>query len=109
MRRPALRCCATMVRDHGPMRARTTTRCSSLGLAALVLLACADALHGPAPASGGRCDSAATVVKLGRLVDPLDGSVLVGALVVVVGERITHVGTDPAAVPCGAAVVDWSA
>jgi imidazolonepropionase-like amidohydrolase len=59
--------------------------------------------------TGDPCESDDTVVKLGKLIDPVDGSVIEDALVVVHADRIVYVGTDEAQVPCGATVVDWSA
>jgi imidazolonepropionase-like amidohydrolase len=60
-------------------------------------------------ASGGPCMSEDKVIKLGKLVNPEDGSVIENAIVTVQGDRISYVGADQAQIPCGAAVVDWSA
>lgn len=60
-------------------------------------------------ASGGPCMSDDKVIKLGKLVNPHDGSVIENAIVVAQGDRISYVGTDQAQAPCGATIVDWSA
>ena len=49
-----------------------------------------------------------TVVRAGRLVDPEKGTVLTNQTIVVDGEKITAVGSDPP-VPAGARVIDLSA
>ncbi|WP_434418874.1 amidohydrolase family protein [Nannocystis pusilla] len=59
--------------------------------------------------SGSSCESADRAVKLGRLIDPLDGSVLAPAIVIVREDRIVAVETDEARIPCGAQIIDWSA
>ncbi|MDC0723179.1 amidohydrolase family protein [Nannocystis bainbridge] len=56
----------------------------------------------------GACESDDRAVKLGRLIDPLDGSVLEPAIVIVHADRIVAVTSDEAAIPCGAEIVDWS-
>ncbi len=90
--------------------ARTPSRALRPALAALALVGCGE-LAPPAAAAdtGRRCVSDATVIKLGKLIDPVDGGVLEDALVVVRGDRIVSVGVDPRDVPCGAASIDWSA
>ncbi len=59
--------------------------------------------------TGDPCDSDDVAVKLGKLIDPLDGSVIEAAIVVVHADRVVYVGTDEDQIPCGAEVVDWSA
>ncbi|MCY1009067.1 hypothetical protein OV079_26600 [Nannocystis pusilla] len=62
-----------------------------------------------ASTSGRTCESAERAVKLGRLIDPLDGGVLAPAIVIVREGRIVAVETDEAKIPCGAQIIDWSA
>lgn len=57
----------------------------------------------------GSCESADRAVKLKRLIDPLDGSVIAPAIVIVHEDRVIAVETDEAKIPCGAEVIDWSA
>ncbi len=57
----------------------------------------------------GGCGSGDRAVKLGRLIDPADGSVLSPAIVIVHGDRVIAIETDEAKIPCGAEVIDWSA
>ena len=57
----------------------------------------------------GACESDDRAVKLARLIDPLDGSVIAPAIVIVHGDRVIAVETDEAKIPCGAEIVDWSA
>ncbi|MCY1063130.1 amidohydrolase family protein [Nannocystis sp. RBIL2] len=54
------------------------------------------------------CESDLRAVKLARLIDPADGSVLEPAIVIVQDERVLALATDEAEIPCGAEVVDWS-
>ncbi|PCC75348.1 Imidazolonepropionase [Nannocystis exedens] len=54
------------------------------------------------------CESGSRAVKLARLIDPADGSVLEPAIVIVHEDRIVAVETDEAEIPCGAEVIDWS-
>lgn len=54
------------------------------------------------------CESDLRAVKLARLIDPADGSVLEPAIVIVHEERVVALETDEAEIPCGAEVVDWS-
>lgn len=57
----------------------------------------------------GSCETEDRAVKLKRLIDPLDGSVIAPAIVIVHGDRVVAVETDAAKIPCGAEVIDWSA
>jgi imidazolonepropionase-like amidohydrolase len=52
--------------------------------------------------------SQATVIRCGRLLNPVDGSITANAMVIVRGERIEQVGTG-LRVPDGAKVIDLSA
>ncbi|MCY1059193.1 amidohydrolase family protein [Nannocystis sp. SCPEA4] len=54
-------------------------------------------------------ESVDRAVKLGRLIDPLDGSVLAPAIVIVHDDRIVAIETDEAQIPLGAEIIDWSA
>ncbi|MRG96299.1 amidohydrolase family protein [Polyangium spumosum] len=58
---------------------------------------------------GGECTTDDKAIRLGKLVNPEDGSVLENAIVVIHEDRISYVGTDEKQIPCGASVVDWSA
>ncbi|MFY0533325.1 amidohydrolase family protein [Nannocystis pusilla] len=55
------------------------------------------------------CVSDDRAIKLGRLVNPKDGTVLENAIVVVHGDRISQVTTDEDEIPCGAQIIDWTA
>ncbi|MFT3771450.1 MAG: amidohydrolase family protein [Minicystis sp.] len=59
--------------------------------------------------SSGACTSDDKAIKLGKLVNPEDGSVIDHAIVVVHGDRVSYVGTEEAQIPCGATIVDWTA
>jgi imidazolonepropionase-like amidohydrolase len=48
-------------------------------------------------------------IKLGKLVNPHDGSVLDDAIIITHADRITYVGTDEKQIPCGVTIIDWSA
>lgn len=50
----------------------------------------------------------ATVIRCGRLINPVDGSVTLNAIIIVRGERIDQVGTG-LTIPSGAKVIDLSA
>ncbi|MCY0992112.1 amidohydrolase family protein [Nannocystis sp. ILAH1] len=54
-------------------------------------------------------ESVLRAVKLGRLIDPLDGSVLAPAIVIVHDDRVVAIETDEAQIPDGAEIIDWSA
>ncbi|WP_434427807.1 amidohydrolase family protein [Nannocystis pusilla] len=54
------------------------------------------------------CESELRAVKLARLIDPVDGSVLEPAIVIIQDDRVAALTTDEAEIPCGAEVVDWS-
>ncbi|EYF00258.1 amidohydrolase [Chondromyces apiculatus DSM 436] len=64
---------------------------------------------GTGGAGGGECTTTDQAIRLGKLVDPEDGSVTDNAIVVVHEDRIAYVGTDATQIPCGATIVDWSA
>lgn len=48
-------------------------------------------------------------IRAGRLIDPLDGSVIDDAVIVIADGRVTYVGTDAGMIPAAATVLDWSA
>lgn len=85
----------------------TVARLGSLGCFVFVLVGCREGSTGSG--STGGCESPERAVKLGRLIDPLDGSVLAPAIVIVREDRIVAVETDEARIPCGAQIIDWSA
>lgn len=58
---------------------------------------------------GGECTSNDKAIRLGKLVNPEDGSVIDQAIVVIHEDRISYVGVDEKQIPCGASVIDWSA
>ncbi len=58
---------------------------------------------------GGECTSTDKAIRLGKLVNPEDGSVIEKAIVVIHEDRITYVGVDEKQIPCGATEIDWSA
>jgi imidazolonepropionase-like amidohydrolase len=64
---------------------------------------------GTGGAGGGECMSNDKAIRLGKLVNPDDGTVIEQAIVVVHEDRISYVGTDEKAIPCGASVIDWTA
>jgi imidazolonepropionase-like amidohydrolase len=76
------------------------TRASKALLSALVLLA----VSTPALAQS----NAVTAIKCGRLINPVDGSVTQGAVILVRGELIEQVGAG-LTIPSGARVIDLSA
>jgi imidazolonepropionase-like amidohydrolase len=49
-----------------------------------------------------------TAIKLGKLVNPADGTILEDAIVVIEEDRFTYVGTNEHKIPCGATIIDWS-
>jgi imidazolonepropionase-like amidohydrolase len=67
----------------------------------------------------GRADAAADAgpmpvgpvgaIRIGRLIDPQDGSVITGAVVVIENGRVSYVGTDASRIPATATVLDWRA
>lgn len=92
-----------MVRDL----LETTARLGSLGCWIVALVGCLGGSTGSG--STGACESSDRAVKLGRLIDPLDGSVLAPAVVIVRADRVVGIETDAAKIPCGAQIIDWSA
>jgi imidazolonepropionase-like amidohydrolase len=58
---------------------------------------------------GGECKTDDKAIRLGKLVHPEDGTVVDKAIVVIHEDRISYVGTDEAQIPCGAAIIDWTA
>jgi imidazolonepropionase-like amidohydrolase len=58
---------------------------------------------------GGECMSNDKAIRLGKLVNPDDGTVIEKAIVVVHDDRISYVGVDEKEIPCGATVIDWTA
>src|SRR5215471_11717644 len=77
----------------------TNFRVLRLFATALILLAaCAAAIAQP---------TSITVIRCGRLINPVDGSVTSNAIVIVRGERVEQVGAG-IAIPEGAKVIDLS-
>ncbi len=64
---------------------------------------------GTGGANGGECMSNDKAIRLGKLVNPHDGTVIEKAIVVVHDDRISYVGVDEKEIPCGASVIDWTA
>jgi imidazolonepropionase-like amidohydrolase len=64
---------------------------------------------GTGGAGGGECMSNDKAIRLGKLVNPDDGTVIEKAIVVVHDDRISYVGVDEKEIPCGASVIDWTA
>lgn len=64
---------------------------------------------GTGGAGGGECMSNDKAIRLGKLVNPADGTVIEKAIVVVHDDRISYVGVDEKQIPCGASVIDWTA
>ncbi|EYF04845.1 amidohydrolase family protein [Chondromyces apiculatus] len=64
---------------------------------------------GDGGAGGAECTTADKAIRLGKLVNPEDGSVINQAIVVIHDDRISYVGADETQIPCGASIIDWSA
>jgi len=64
---------------------------------------------GTGGAGGAECTSNDKAIRLGKLVNPEDGTVIDKAIVVIHEDRISYVGVDEKQIPCGASVIDWSA
>jgi imidazolonepropionase-like amidohydrolase len=58
---------------------------------------------------GAECTSNDKAIRLGKLVNPEDGTVIDDAIVVIHEDRISYVGVDDKQIPCGASVLDWTA
>ncbi len=58
---------------------------------------------------GSECTTDDKAIRLGKLVNPEDGTVIDKAIVVIHEDRISYVGADENQIPCGASVIDWSA
>ncbi|MDI1483417.1 amidohydrolase family protein [Polyangium sp. y55x31] len=89
---------------------KTAFRRSSLAFAILTTVHCCPEKKNPPGDTGGtECTSDDKAVRLGKLVNPEDGTVIDNAIVVIHEDRIRYVGADEKQIPCGASVIDWTA